>query len=82
MIIADMQYEKQISKFIRNLRESKKISLNSFAYKNFIDSSTLSRIETGLLELKISNLEKIANGLDLKPSELLKIFEDEINYKL
>lgn len=74
-----MQYHKKLAEFIRSFRESKKISLNSFAFKNGIEPSTLSRIEKGQLELKISNLEKIASGFNLKPSEFLKMFEDSIN---
>ena len=71
-----MQYQEKLAQFIRDLRESKKISLNSFAFKNCIEPSTLSRIEKGLLELKISNLEKIAGGFNLTPAEFLKMFEE------
>lgn len=74
-----MQYQEKLAEYIRGLRESKKISLNSFAFKNGIEPSTLSRIENGQLELKISNLEKIANGFGLKPSEFLKTFEDKFS---
>ncbi len=74
-----MQYQEELSKFIRELRESKNVSLNSFAFKNGIEPSTLSRIEKGQLELKISNLGKIASGFGLQPSELLKMFEDKTN---
>ena len=76
-----MQYQEKLSQFIRELRESKKISLNSFAFKNCIEPSTLSRIEKGLLELKISNLEKIADGFNLTPAEFLKMFEEGVNGK-
>ena len=72
-----MQYHEDLSNFIKNLRRSKKISLNSFAFKNGIEPSTLSRIENGQLELKMSNLKKIASGFNLKPSEFLKLFEDK-----
>lgn len=74
-----MQYKRQFSNFLRQLREAKNISLNYFAFKNYIEPSTLSRIEKGLLELKLSNLVKIAKGFDMTPSELLKMFEDETN---
>lgn len=71
-----MQYDEKLSKYLKSLRESKNISLNSFAFKNFIEPSTLSRIENNKLEIKISVLEKIAKGYDKTPSELLKDFED------
>lgn len=71
-----MQYNERLSRYLKSLRESKNISLNSFAFKNFIVPSTLSRIENNKLEIKISVLEKIAKGYDKTPSELLKDFED------
>lgn len=76
MIIANMQYHEKLAKYLKDLRKSKDFKLNSFAYKNFIEPSTLSRIENNLLELKMSVLEKIAKGYDKTPSELLKDFED------
>ncbi len=71
-----MQHHEKLSEFIRKFRNSKKVSLNSFAFKNGMEPSTLSRIEKGQLELKFSNLEKIAEGFGLKPSEFLKLYEE------
>lgn len=77
MIIANMQYNERLSEYIRNLRKKKGISLNSFAFKNEIEPSTLSRIEKNQLELKISNLVKIANAFNRTPAEFLADFEKE-----
>lgn len=57
-------------------RQKTKKSLNLFCEENNIEPSTLSRIENGILELKISVLVKIALGLDTTPSVLLADFED------
>lgn len=70
-----MQYNEKLACYIKSLREAKGFKLNSFAYKNYIEPSTLSRIENHLLEIKISVLEKIAKGFDKTPAELLKDFE-------
>lgn len=72
-----MQYYEKLSAFIREFRESKDVTLNSFAFKNGIEPSTLSRIENGSLKLKIDNLERIANGFGLTPAEFLKLFEEK-----
>ena len=73
-----MQYHELLAKFIKELREEKGTSLNSFSYLNGIEPSTMSRIENAKLEIKVSMLLKIAKGFELKPSELLKIFEDKL----
>jgi transcriptional regulator with XRE-family HTH domain len=70
-----MQETKKLGNYIRKLREDKNLSLNSFSYKNGLEPSTLSRIETGIIDPKYSTLVKIAAGLDIKVSELLKNFE-------
>ena len=76
-----MQHENEkllhlFGKHIKNLRLKKKQSLNEFAYKSLlITAATQSRIENGLVDLKFSTLIKIANALDMTPSELLNDFD-------
>lgn len=70
-----MQNIKEIGDYIRKLREKANISLNSFAYKNGIEPSTLSRIENGHLEPKYSMLQKISKGLGLSLVEFIEGFE-------
>lgn len=61
---------------IRRLRTQKKMSLNEFAFKSLlITSATQSRIENGLVDLKFSTLVKMANALNISPSELLEGFD-------
>lgn len=71
-----MQYHKQLAKYLKMRREKTKKSLNVFCEENHIEPSTLSRIENGILELKLSVLVKIALGLDTTPSVLLTDFEE------
>ena len=70
-----MQYHKQLSKYLKKRRLATKKSLNIFCEENHIEPSTLSRIENGILELKLSVFVKIALGLDTTPAELLRDFE-------
>ncbi len=61
---------------IKKLRMQKKMSLNEFAFKSLLlTSATQSRIENGLVDLKFSTLIKIANALNVSPSELLNNFD-------
>ena len=61
---------------IKTLRTKKKMSLNEFAYKSLlITPATQSRIENGLVDLKFSTLIKIANAMNITPSELLNGFD-------
>lgn len=71
-----MESFKVIGDHIRKLREKMNISLNSFAYKNGIEPSTLSRIENGHLEPKYSMLQKIANGLGMSLAEFIESLEN------
>lgn len=73
-----MQYEtdktlKRFGKRLKKLRESKKISLNLFAFENDLPKSSVSKIENGIIDFRFSTLLKIANALEISLSELLDI---------
>lgn len=70
-----MQY-RNLGKYIRIKREAMKVSLNEFAFANDIDPAILSRIETQKQNIKLNVLEKIAQGFDKTPAELLTEFEE------
>lgn len=74
-IIEKMQ-QHRFGTFLRNKRKKAGISLNKFAVENFIESATLSRIETNKQDIKLQTLLQIANGFDITASELLKEFEN------
>jgi transcriptional regulator with XRE-family HTH domain len=62
----------RIGRKITKLREAKGINQERFAYENDIAKSTVARIEQGVVDARISNLERIANGLEISLSELLR----------
>ncbi|MDR1996910.1 MAG: helix-turn-helix domain-containing protein [Candidatus Margulisbacteria bacterium] len=55
---------------IAELRKKKGLTLEKLAYENDLSKSTLSRIECGKVDARISNLERIAAGLDISLKEL------------
>lgn len=55
---------KKLGRYLKVLREKKGISLNHFAYENDLTTATVSRIENGLVDTKISTLIKYARGLE------------------
>jgi len=70
-----MQQDNICKKFgerVKKLREAKNLSLNMLAYENDINKSTLSRIENGLVDPKLSTIHKIAEGLEIPIDELMK----------
>ena len=71
-----MQHEDNICKkfgeHLKKLREVKSLSLNMLAYENDLNKSTLSRIENGIVDPKLSTLNKIAESLELSLDELMK----------
>jgi len=71
-----MQHENNICKkfgeHLKKLREDKSLSLNMLAYENDLNKSTLSRIENGIVDPKLSTLNKIAESLEISLDELMK----------
>ena len=68
-----MQMNNTLGKRIKKLRQSGGQSLNIFCFENDLLKSTLSNIENGLnVNPKLDALLKIARGLNLTVSELLR----------
>jgi transcriptional regulator with XRE-family HTH domain len=57
---------------IRTMREKQEVSLNKFAYENDFTKSGLSKIETGQSDLRATTIKKIAAGLNISLSELVR----------
>ena len=57
---------------LRRLREKQDKSVNIFGYENDITPATISRIENGLISPRLQTLKKIADGLNIPLSELLR----------
>ena len=66
------EIQKKLGKNIKKFRKKRKISLNLLAYENDINKSTLSRVENGLVDPKLTTVYKIAQSLDVTIDDLLK----------
>ncbi len=71
----DKNLTKDLGRYLKKLREKKGISLNLFAYENDLTTATVSRIENGLVDAKISTLVKYAKGLEVPLENLFTDFE-------
>ena len=60
-----------LGKRIKDLRKERKLTLENLCYKNNLEPSTLSRIETGSVEAKYLTLVKIAKAFKMKLKDLL-----------
>ena len=62
---------KHLGNYLKQLREQKKKSLNIFAYENDLTTATVSRVENGLVDSKLSTLIKYAKGLETPLEDIL-----------
>lgn len=69
---------KILGNYLKSLREQRGVSLNIFAYENDMTTATVSRIENGLVDTKLSTLIKYAKGLEVPLENIL--ISLEINY--
>ena len=67
-----------VGEIITELRANKNLSINSFAHEYDLDVGNTSRIEKGLVEVKLVTFWKIAEALDISPSKLLKLIEKKL----
>jgi len=74
----DKELFKAVGSVIKKLREDRGLSLNIFAFENDLQKSLVSRLENGINEPKLTSLWKIAEALDINPSELIKQIESEL----
>ena len=63
---------------VRRLRKQKKLSQEVVSALAGIARSHLSMIETGTKQANFETLWKLAYALEIKPHELVKLIEDEI----
>lgn len=62
---------------LKSLRTGKKISQEKLAELCNLDRTYISLLERGLRQPTLTTLFKISNALDIKPSEFIKIIENE-----
>jgi XRE family transcriptional regulator, regulator of sulfur utilization len=63
---------KKLGNNIRELREERKLTQGDICRATGMDRAYVSRVESGMTNPTISNLEKIAKALDVSPDLLLK----------
>jgi len=66
-------------KVLRTLRENNNLSQEKLAEYCDLDRTYISLLERGLRQPTISTIFKIADALDISPSELVKKVEMELN---
>ncbi len=66
------------AKVLRKERTNFEKSQRIFAFENGIHKSMISRFESGNNEPKLFSVWRIANALDMKPSEFLAAVEKEL----
>jgi transcriptional regulator with XRE-family HTH domain len=64
--------KKEFGKTVARIRQNKGLSLREVGYRCSLDNSKISKIEKGKINISLSTLTDLAQGLDLHPSELLK----------
>ena len=64
------KYLKSFGKYLKKLREDKKISQADLAFECEMEISQISRIERGLINTSISNVYYIAKALGISPKDL------------
>lgn len=76
-VIIEIMQQKSLGRFILQQRKNlmPNMSLNTFALDIGIEPATLSRIERGLQKISLTEIGKIANGFNIKASELIKEYE-------
>ncbi len=63
---------KKLGKNIKRIREAKGMTQGDIHRATGMDRGYISRVESGIINPTISNLDKIAEALCVAPNELLK----------
>ena len=74
----EIEYCAYLAEVIKELRNEKGVSLNKLALDSLMTPSTLCRIENNLNTAQIVNLAKIAQGLEVPLSSVIKKLEDKL----
>lgn len=63
---------RDIAKKLKEIRVSKKLTVQEVAYRCDMERSNLSRIETGRINITLKTLCLICNALDVKLNDVVK----------
>lgn len=72
-----MKDEEVFGILIKNIRKNKLISQEKLSEKSGLDRTYISLIETGKRNPTLTSICKIAQGLDIKASELIRLYEEK-----
>lgn len=74
-----LHLRKLFGQIVKEIRENKKgLSGNKFANEYGINDSNLGKIERAEIDCKFVTFWKIAEALEVKPSQFVKILEDTL----
>lgn len=74
-----LHLRKLFGQIVKDIRENKKgLSGNKFANEYGINDSNLGKIERAEIDCKFVTFWKIAEALEVKPSQFVKILEDTL----
>ncbi|MCM3703209.1 helix-turn-helix domain-containing protein [Paenibacillus macerans] len=73
-----MKSEVIFGQVLKTIRKEQKISQESLALRSDLDRTYISMLERGIHQPTLNTLLALANALNIKASELVKIVEDEI----
>ncbi|MDF2652270.1 MAG: Xre family transcriptional regulator [Paenibacillus sp.] len=73
-----LKIEIVFGKVLKSLRAEKRVSQEEIAFRANLDRSYVSMLERGIHQPTLSSLIALSGALNMKPSELLKIFEAEL----
>lgn len=74
-----MKEEEIFGILIKDIRKNKSISQERLAEKTGLDRSFISLIERGKRVPTLTSIRKLAKALDMKASEILKLYEEKID---
>ncbi len=73
-----MKNEEIFGILIKDIRKNKSLSQEKLAEKTGLDRTFISSIETGKKIPTLTSIYKLAKGLDMKASEILKLYEEKV----
>ena len=71
----------QIGTILRKLREKRGLTQEELSGLAALDRTHYSKIERGLRSPTLDTIFKISFALDLKPHELIRVMEEQVEFK-
>lgn len=67
---------------VRQLRNENKLTMNELAQKLDVSQPTISRIENGLIELTLSQFQKMCDVFEITPSQFFILLDKQVETNL